>query len=79
MNKLAAAFALLALSTGASFAGNQNPDRDSTREFTTGVKKSKMTLDPTHTASLPQTVLATEEGRSQSGKVIRGRAPWAGR
>lgn len=78
MNKLVTAIALLALSTGVSLAANQNPDRDPTRGFPTGVDNSGMTLDTGHTASLPQTVVAPKEEQPQPGKVLRGRAPWAG-
>ena len=55
MNKLVTAIALLALSTGVSLAANQNPDRDPTRGFATGVDNSGMTLDTSHTASLAST------------------------
>lgn len=79
MNKLVTAIAVLVMSTGVSLAANQNPDRDPTRGFATGVDNSGMTLDTGHTASLPQTVVAPKEGQPQSGKVLRGRAPWAGR
>ncbi|RCS24743.1 hypothetical protein DUT91_04550 [Phyllobacterium salinisoli] len=79
MNKLLTAFALLALSTGASLAANQNPDRDPTRGFTAGVEKSEMILDHNPTASLPLPVIAPKEGQPRSGKLLRGRAPWAGR
>ncbi|MCF6099443.1 hypothetical protein [Mesorhizobium muleiense] len=79
MNKLVTAIALLALSTGVSLAANQNPDRDPTRGFPTGVDNSGMTLDTSHTASLPLSVATTkEEGQPQPGKVLKGRAPWAG-
>lgn len=77
MNKLATAFALLALSTGGSLA--QNPDRDPTRGFAPDVDNGEMTLDTNHTASLPLPVVAPKEQRPQPGKVLRGRAPWAGR
>ncbi|MGX9115528.1 hypothetical protein ACWTU6_02355 [Mesorhizobium sp. BHbsci] len=79
MNKLATAFALLALSTGVSLAAAQNPDRDPTRGFAPDVDKGEMTLDTNHTASLPLPVVAPKEQRPQPGKVLRGRAPWAGR
>ncbi|RWP83313.1 hypothetical protein [Mesorhizobium sp.] len=79
MNKLATAFALLALSTGVSLAANQNPDRDPTRGFATGVDNSEMTLDTNHAASLPLSVAAPKEEQPQSGKVVKRRAPWAGR
>jgi hypothetical protein len=79
MNKLATAVALLALSTGVSLAANQNPDRDPTRGFTTGVDNGEMTLDTSHTASLPLSVVAQKEEQPQSGKVVKRRAPWAGR
>lgn len=79
MNKLVTAFALVALSTGVSLAAAQNPDRDPTRGFAPGVDNSEMTLDANHTASLPLPVVAPKEGQPQPGKVLRGRAPWAGR
>ncbi len=79
MNKLATAFVLLALSTGVSLAANQNPDRDPTRGFAPGVDNSGMTLDTSHTASLPPLLVAPKEGQPQPAKVLRGRAPWAGR
>ncbi|RWB36315.1 hypothetical protein [Mesorhizobium sp.] len=79
MKKLATAFALLALSTGASLAAAQNPDRDPTRGFAPDVDYRKMTLDTNHTASLPLSVVAPKEQRPQPGKALRGRAPWAGR
>lgn len=79
MNKLATAFALLALSTGVSLAAAQNPDRDPTRGFAPDVDNGEMTLDTNDTASLPLPVVAPKEQRPQPGKVLRGRAPWAGR
>jgi hypothetical protein len=79
MKKLVTAFALLALSTGVSVAANQNPDRDPTRGFAPDVDKSEMTLDTSHTASLPLPVVASQEGQPQPGKAHKGRAPWAGR
>lgn len=79
MKKLATAFALLALSTGASLAAAQNRDRDPTRGFAPDVDNRKMTLDTNHTASLPLSVVAPKEQRPQPGKALRGRAPWAGR
>ncbi|TIS79393.1 MAG: hypothetical protein E5W94_05630 [Mesorhizobium sp.] len=79
MKKLATAFALLALSTGASLAAAQNPDRDPTRGFAPDVDNRKMTLDTNHTASLPLSVVAPKEQRPQPGKALRDRAPWAGR
>ncbi|MER8435192.1 hypothetical protein NKH36_05235 [Mesorhizobium sp. M1312] len=79
MNKLVMAIALLAMSTGVSLAAIQNPDRDPTRGFATGVDNSGMTLDTSHTASLPPLVVALKEGQPQPANVLRGRAPWAGR
>ncbi|RWM17306.1 MAG: hypothetical protein EOR73_21020 [Mesorhizobium sp.] len=79
MNKLATAFAFLALSTGVSLAAAQNPDRDPTRGFAPDLHNGEITLDTNHTASLPLPVEATKEEQPQPGKVLRGRAPWAGR
>ncbi|RUU46033.1 hypothetical protein EOC93_05000 [Mesorhizobium sp. M6A.T.Ce.TU.002.03.1.1] len=79
MNKLVTVLALLALSTGVSLAANQNPDRDPTRGFATGVDNSEMTVDTNHAASLPLSVVAPKEEQPQSGKVLKRRAPWAGR
>ncbi|MER8827805.1 hypothetical protein NKH73_07085 [Mesorhizobium sp. M0938] len=79
MKKLVTAFALLALSTGVSLAANQNPDRDPTRGFATDANTNEKTLDTSHTASLPLSVVTQKEEQPQSGKVVKRRAPWAGR
>lgn len=76
MTKLVTALMILVATTGISFAANQNPDRDPTRGFATGVD-SQITSSTKHAASLPQFVVP-EHSQAQPESGPADRAPWAG-